>query len=628
MSSSLSDSDDSVSPVVAAALLLAASERARRHGLPHPTVDQILIATEATRSRAYEVRDELLVLLPSLHRPAGRPASTPTAPLLEESCTLRSISQSVLRFVISHPGCISGARRLHYTDVFRHHVVDLRAEHATLPLAHFAEAICVPLETLEDWLRDPVTRLGDEPDAMAEDDIVNVVARAHIQTVIAEWRNWHGAFTDFCVHLNANCHVPYRATMLSTILYSHGLRTPKRRDGRSPDERALRDAFKVFFSNAQWVGDGSSVAIEVGGEKFVFNLELLVDAYSDAFVGATVSDEEDSRAVVDAFLDAKTTTGTEPIALLLDNKPANHTPEIDAALGDTLRIRATPERPQNKAHIEGGFGLFKTTAPPLVVNGTSLRESARSILALVVATFFRAVNHRPRRDRDGRSRFEIQGDQPTREQIDQARTALNELCRRQELARKTLEARQDPEVRAYLDDAFARLDLLDPDGSVRVAIARYPLDAIVDSVAIFEGKRHAGALPVGADSRYLLGIAQNIVAVNEGARVTEALLRERMAVRDHMLAALRAERERVVREVTAIETQLKTFADRACELDAVLDRRFWLLVIVDTIRAQPPAVHAELAAVVSRRINATFRIARHERSEAVRFVIDRVVPLH
>ena len=35
--------------------------------------------------------------------------------------------------------------------------------------------------------------------------------------------------------------------------------------------------------------------------------------------------------------------------------------EVDAALGDvTERIRATPFRPQNKAHCEGAFGLFLT----------------------------------------------------------------------------------------------------------------------------------------------------------------------------------------------------------------------------------------------------------------------------
>jgi hypothetical protein len=101
-----------------------------------------------------------------------------------------------------------------------------------------------------------------------------------------------------------------------------------------------------------------------------------------------------------------------------------------------------------------------------------------------------------------------------------------------------------------------------------------------------------------------------------------------MALRDRMLAVLQAERERNERAVAAVADRLKIFAARACEIDAVLDRRFWLLAIVDTIRAQPRAEHASLTADVARRIHATFRIAPRERADAVRFIVDRVVPLH
>lgn len=44
-------------------------------------------------------------------------------------------------------------------------------------------------------------------------------------------------------------------------------------------------------------------------------------------------------------------------------------------------------------------------------------------------------------------------------------------------ARQTLAARQNPEVRAALADAFARFSFADPDGELLNAIARYPLDA-------------------------------------------------------------------------------------------------------------------------------------------------------
>ena len=634
MSSQLPESDESVSTLVTAALLLAASERARRLGLPHPTVEQILTATTATRSRAYELRDELNALLRSLQRRVGRPDVTPATPTLDEHKALLSISCSLSRFIIANPGCVTGQQRLRYSDPFRQRLLELRSEQPAMSLARFAEATPVPLETIEDWLRAGVVAVASkEPasDAIDSSDAKDGVLRAHIQTVLTEWKTWRGGFTNFCTHLNVNCRVPYGDTLVGRILNSHGVRTRAPRDGRSPDESALRGAFAVFFPDAQWVGDGSEVSIVLCGFRFTFNLELLVDAYSGAFVGMSLRDEEDSKAVVDAIADAKVTTNAMPplpLGVLLDNKQCNETPEVVDALDGALLIHATLQRPQNKAHIEGGFGLFKTTAPALVVDGGDPRRIARSILALVITTFFRAVNHRPRADRNGRSRVVIHGETPTPEQIVDAHKKLSELCRRQELARRTLEARQNPEVRSYLDQVFERLKLPDPDKNIRTAIARYPLDAILDGMAIFEAKRAAGTIDADTSPRYALGIVQNLAAVNEGQLICVVLLRERMAQRDIMLAVLTAERERDVRDVVTVHAQLKAFADRACAVDAVLDRRFWLLVIVDTIRAQPLEQHPALTSDVSRRIQATFRIHRHERTDAVRFIIDRVVPLH
>ena len=636
MLNDLSDSGEAVSPLLISALLLASGDHARRLSLARPSVAEILAATGATRSRAYELRDTLLDLLPSLQRPAGRPAGRPavteTAPCGGPCEALLSIACAMLRFVFEHPGCVGGGRRRHYTDAFRHRVLELHAAHRDLPLARFAEAVEVPVETLEDWLRAGAsTAPPDEPVRDALDDTSAAVRLTHLETVLAEWKTWRGGFSDFCAYLKADCRVPYGPTLVSSILSARGLRTPARREGRSPDERALRGAFEVFFPDAQWVGDGSQVALDLHGTRQVFNLELLVDAYSGAFVGMSLGDQEDREAVALAMADARATTSAAsplPLAVLLDNKPSNLTPEVEGAMEGAERMRATPQRPQNKAHVEGGFGLFQQTVPPLRVEGEDPRSLARSILALVLATFFRTINHRPRKDRDGRSRVTIHGETPTPEQIAEARKALAERCRRQELARQTLEARQDPEVRAYLDRSFERLALLDPERSLRIAIARYPLDAIVDGVAIFDGKRAAGTIAADTDARYLLGIVRNLAAQNEGQRICEALLRERMAQRDRMLASLQTERERIEQILPVVGDRLKAFADRACEIDAVLDRRFWLLVLVDALRAQPRAEHADLTKNLSRRIHATFRITPRERAEAVRFIVDRVAPLH
>jgi hypothetical protein len=91
-----------------------------------------------------------------------------------------------------------------------------------------------------------------------------------------------------------------------------------------------------------------------------------------------VRDTEDAAAVVEAFDDALRTTGEAPLAVLLDNKPSNHGDDVATALAPATIVPATPYRPQNKAHVEGGFGLFKPHLPPLsIVLGTPREIAAQ-----------------------------------------------------------------------------------------------------------------------------------------------------------------------------------------------------------------------------------------------------------
>ena len=64
------------------------------------------------------------------------------------------------------------------------------------------------------------------------------------------------------------------------------------------------------------------------------------------------------------------------------------------------------------------------------------------MLALVLTVWCRATNHRPRNDRNGRSRVQLyRGEQPTDEQIAAASAQLEERRRLQELAFRTRQAR-------------------------------------------------------------------------------------------------------------------------------------------------------------------------------------------
>jgi hypothetical protein len=423
--------------------------------------------------------------------------------------------------------------------------------------------------------------------------------------------------------------VPFGRDLVGRILAVHGKRKPASREGRrSSDELALRGSFRTWFPGAQWIGDGMQVPVVVDGRRFVLNVELDVDACSGAFVGASVRDTEDSQAVIDAFHAGVATTGAAPLALLLDNKPSNHTPEVDAALGDTIRIRATPERPQNKAHVEGAFGLFSQILPLLSIDTRRTPiDLAHSFLGLVVDVWARTTNHRPRSDRNARSRVELYSDTPSEEQLEQARRELRELAARQEQARLTLQARRRPEVLALLDDYFARLALLDPERHIRIAIAGYPLDAIVSAISLFDAKLRTKTLPDGADARYLLGIVKNTAAKTEGELFAEILYRNRIEVRDRFLAALRVERDALRSSEPNIALLLGICAEKALAAEGPLGRAFWLDAIVETLRDQPDSDRQRLYLHAARQLESCFDVAPRDRHDAVRYVADRLVPI-
>ena len=711
-----------------------------------PSVAQVLEGTGASRSRAYEIKDTIVALLPALARPPGRPRVEHEP---QPSAQLTELTTAALRFVMQHPGCVQSGERTSYSEHYRRFVIELREQHAGVMRSVFAEAIQIPLGTLDDWMRvtplheralndttnsldervvsdtgnpldehavnttahpfdehasnttnpldeyavNNTTRPFDEhaanntaanplgecafnsttnplgkcafndaaspSDECAVDNITNplderavdnianpldkhavddVTAPRHtavhdakyaqIETVLAAWRAWHGNFSAFCAHIRRDHRLDLGDTLIASILFEHGARTPVRRSGRSRDEDALRGSFETFFPGAQWVGDGKQLKVVLDGKPFAMNLELVVDAASDAAVGISVRDEEDSAAVIEAFEHGLQTTGDSPLALLLDNRPSNHVPAVDTALGDTLRIRATPERPQNKAHVEGAFGLFAQKVPPIELDTRDSHTLAKAIAQLVATTFFRALNRAPRRDRDGKTRGDLYAQDVTPEQRETARAALHERMRKQELAHQTRAARLDPVIRALLDEAFARLGLLDPERHIRDAIACYPRDAIVDAIATFTGKRTAGTLPDGVDARYLLGITRNLHHLHQAEPITEALIRERLAARDRFLAPLVLERDAILAAADADPgAMLITLVDRLVRAERTIDRHVWLDAAADLIASRTHDERIALAHRAARRIHSAFRISTRDRDHLERCLLRRLWPV-
>lgn len=634
----ITENDSALKPSVMAALLLVALDVCRGLRIEPPrSTEEVLAATGASRSQGYELRSRLLeVARRSLLLPGGRPAQTQPTPDVRYA-----IQRAVLDYLYCHPGAAhgNGSRRT-YSDGFRSFVVQLAAPEgmaAELTSAQLADAACIPLPTLKDWLtsrgprppmpegppaepegsasRATVPEESAAPERMPEDFAVNPA----IATILAEYRRFSGPFSAFCDHLYRHHRLPYRRSFIATVLDAAGLR--KKKHSRSQPVMApwSRDTFERLFPGFQWLGDGTEVFIDVNGERFVFNLEALVDCYTTAITGIDVSDAESGAAVVRAIEHGKHTTGGSPTVLTLDNKPCNHTAEVRNAAAPATILPATPGRGQAKAAVEGTFGLLSQSAPPLTVEGDTPRQLARSIVVLLMIVWSLARNGRPRARLGGRSPAEVYHDStsPTDDQLRQARDWLAELRRRADLARTTAERRSDPVRRQLIREALERHHIDDPNQTLELGIATYETDAIVRGIAIFDTKVARGSLPPHADKgRYLAGIVRHIHNSEEIEETSRRLLELRLRHRDLTLAPLESELT-ALRQDTSPEKLLTKLLEKALGANPLIDFRFYTRATAAALAALPEPRRLVLMPTLSRVIAAHFSVPRHRRDQIV-----------
>ena len=615
-----------VAPSLAAGLVFAALPILDGLGLPRPTATAVACALGVSRQRAYALQARVETAVAGLLQQPGRPCKPPPD---EDPDHSHVLTREVLRYLMSHPGAVRrGEARTAYSDGFRLFVLELLERQVDLGLRVCAVALEIPLATLEDWLAGGRSDIDPHAGPVNVATVGDPATEPRIASVLHAFAHWHGGFRAFCTHVQHHLRIPFTISQIRDLLQAEGKRIPKRRGRVSAEEHALRGQFETFFPGAQWVGDGTPLDVWLDGVPYTSNLELLVDPASGAFVGMSLRDSEDGQAVVEAFEDALSTTGASPEALLLDNRPSNHTDEVVDALGDTIKLRATVRRPQNKAHVEGAFGLFAQTAPQLCLNTLDPQILARKVLDLVVTTWARTLNHRPRSDRTKHSRVALyQAAAPTEAEREAARKALLERHVRQETARKTRRARLDPVLRAHMDRAFGRLGLDDPDGHFRAALAVFPHRAITAGLAIFAAKKRADTLPDGVDARYLLGIVRRVRDEDEGMAIAEALWEERERFRDTAFAHLHEVHDRLEHDADDLLDLLRRLTDHALATSRQYDRVFWLRALADMIRSEPDADHRRLFLIAARRIHGTHAVPYDVRNVIVRRLAAHLRPI-
>jgi len=598
--------------------------------------DPLLEGIGAGRSQAYLMRSRLLDLVSSQFRGPGRPESPPT-----EERSLMPVLEACCDYTARHPGAVSvGKARSRYSSGYRRFVVELAGPGGLaegLSLADLSRATRVPKGTLQNWLCPPPGRgrdvpspegsdgpgesppsegLSGDPEPERDPKVSDTVRDAHLRQIFALWEEWQGALGDFCRMVRDEYRLDYSRTFIGDALQAAGLRNRERRKtGPAPWSQGT---YRSYFPGAQWLGDGTSIAVRFLNRVFVFNVEVLLDVASNALVGLKISDAEDEEALRQAYEAGITTAGTPPIAATLDNRPSNHSPGAAEALGDTMVLRSAPGRPESKAPIEGAFGLFRQAVPPLVFEGESQRELARDFLEAVLVAWARGRNGRPRRRLGGLSPVEAyRTTAPTQEEVDRAVQELRERQRRQEEALRTSNARRDPARLSLLSQGLADLGIPDPKGTLATRLARYSRESITYGVAAFRTKRDLGTLPPGADAGlYLGGIIRNNHEKRELRQFSDHLLEQRLRLRDFSLEPLNRRAESLRARFSPFELP-QVYVDQALEAEFDIDFRFWAGAAARALAALPAEDRSPMYRHLCRFVAATFRVPKERRTDLV-----------
>jgi transposase InsO family protein len=436
----------------------------------------------ANRTSVYEQLQRLLTCLGQLLQArAGRP----TADAAPEPEPQPALTIEVLEYRIHHPGAvIDHPRRTTYADAFRRFVLE-HHDRWQGTLEAFAKAVRVPLDTLRDWIADD--RAEDLEPRLKTRPSVPANASQLTRLIVDEWMRWVGPARPFIAHA-AQCFELSAAQVarlmkILAIISSRPRRTTPRDRGSTQE----LSPGTMLVTDGKWL----TVQLTASEQTLYLNWQGIVDQTTGCDTAAVVTPQEDATAVQQAFVGSvRFLGGCVPDALLHDNKPCYDDQTLQQTLKNcgTDMIPATLGRAQNKAILEGAFGLFQQRVGNLRLDDTDDDTLIRSAVQEIVRAYTAATNHVPRIELDGRSRLQaLQDACPTDEQ---RRRDEDFLARLKADHRRPRSPQPRPESLKLIEHVFERFELAvhDPNGKLRRYLATFSPAAIRRAAAVLAAK--------------------------------------------------------------------------------------------------------------------------------------------
>ena len=458
----------------------------------------------ANRTSVYEQLKRLRACLDELAEArSGRPPAEPAPESDRQPATLR-LTVAVLEYRLRHPGSvIQHQQRTTYADAFRRFILQ-RHDHWQGTLRSFAQAVRVPLDTLRDWLEhDRAETL--QPEAKSRPS-VPVNASEMTRQIVEEWTRWVGPARPFISHA-AQC-FDLSTAQVARLMKILGL-IRSRRTKPSPRYRGSTHTLSpgtMLLTDGKWL----SIKLLHSTETLYFNWQGIVDQTTGCDTAAVVTSQEDAAAVREAYEQSlQFLAGHVPDALLHDNKPCYDDAELRQALlrYGTDMIAATAGRAQNKAILEGAFGLWQQRVGSIQLDDTNEDSLIKSAVEEILRAYTAATNHVPRPELNGRSRMQALQEACTTDE--QRQRDLDFLARLKADHRRHWRQQPRPDSLKLIEHVFERFELTshDPSGRLRRFLATFSAPAIRRAAAILAAKIER--LETRFAHRYLTKLIQN-----------------------------------------------------------------------------------------------------------------------
>ena len=573
--------------VMNAAIILLAKRVSSKMGINiNWNMKKICQEIGVCREYTYEAAEKVLTILQEqLNTSSGRP-NKDNEEIISKKIIEQNLSIDVLRFQQIHPGSIvKYKKRNDYSSGFKRFILKLYDSLVPEELnqQRFASASEIPIDTIRKWLKLDIEDLVKQEAKIMDTKhkmIIPEEANELIIKIAEEYENWCNSMQGFIPYIAYKFSLTYnnvkRVLKILLIINPRKKKPPRYRGSRM--DVAPGSVLEI---------DGKEIDIEFkdSNQRTKRTVTACIDQGSGSMTGFSVEREETTNSVMKAYKNSVDTLGKPPLGLVNDGKACYENDEFKREVeADAIKVKATPNRGQNKAGIEGSFSEYEREFGTIVLDDSSKESLITSAVHEIFRAFFAGRDNAGRVEFDGKSRLRVLRDFcPSEDQIQRDLKFLRKLKARHEKQKQTY---QDERSHVLLDLIFQDWDLesRDKKGHLRKYLSYCEPGAIRRSGAVFASKMKRGVLNKKYNHRYLAKLVQSFQEEIDLEIIEDELLKYAKSERQWWIAHEVEEYENLKQTFPVPVKRCCQIAELAADGNIPVGSAFWRNVLKKEVK--------------------------------------------